>query len=66
MSDIIAGDFHYIKRFLPMDAGGKMIVTNTVTRDDILWLKEKECGYSYNFHSESILADLLGQMLLKL
>lgn len=44
MSDIIAGDFHYIKRFLPMDAGGKMIVTNTVTKDDILWLKERNAG----------------------
>lgn len=41
ISDIIAGDFHYIRRFLPMDVKGKIIVTNTVTKDDVEWLKER-------------------------
>lgn len=41
MSDIIAGDFHYIRRHLPNDAKSKIVVTNTVTEDDIEWLKER-------------------------
>ena len=40
-ADIIAGDFHYIKRHLPSNAKGKMVVTNTVTEDDIQWLRKK-------------------------
>lgn len=44
MSDIIAGDFHYIRRFLPDDAKGKIIVTNTVTKEDVKWLRERNAG----------------------
>jgi len=44
MSDIIAGDFHYIRRFLPNDAKGKIIVTNTVTKDDVAWLRDRNAG----------------------
>ncbi|SHJ09076.1 quinate 5-dehydrogenase [Lutispora thermophila] len=44
ISDIIAGDFHYIRRFLPMDVKGKIIVTNTVTKEDAEWLKERNAG----------------------
>lgn len=40
-ADIIAGDFHYIKRHLPWNTKGKIVVTNTVTKDDVQWLKEK-------------------------
>ena len=40
-ADIIAGDFHYIKRHLPSNTKGKILVTNTVTEDDVQWLKEK-------------------------
>lgn len=43
-SDIIAGDFHYIRRYLPYDAKGKLIVTNTVTKEDVTWLKERNAG----------------------
>lgn len=43
-SDIIAGDFHYIRRYLPNDVKGKIIVTNTVTKDDIVWLKDRNAG----------------------
>lgn len=41
-ADIIAGDFHYIRQYMPGGMQGKMVVTNTVTKEDIKWLKE--CG----------------------
>lgn len=33
-NDIIAGDFHYIKKFMPDKLPGKIIITNTVTAVD--------------------------------
>lgn len=38
---IIAGDFHFIRRFMPLDMRGKIVLTNTVTRDDVDLLKER-------------------------
>ena len=32
---VIAGDCHYIKRFMPNDLTGKVIVTNTTTLEDV-------------------------------
>jgi hypothetical protein len=32
---VIAGDCHYIKRFMPDDLTGKVIVTNTTTAEDV-------------------------------
>lgn len=40
-ADIIAGDFHYIKKYLPQKITGKLILTNTVTQSDIQMLKER-------------------------
>mgnify|MGYP006276290665 CR=1 FL=1 len=40
-ADLIAGDFHYIKRYLPEDVSGKAILTNTVTEKDVEMLKER-------------------------
>lgn len=40
-TDIIAGDFHYIHRFMPMSLSGKTIITNTVTQRDIQELGER-------------------------
>ena len=34
-SDIIAGDFHYVRKYMPDDMEGKWIVTNTTTQSDI-------------------------------
>ncbi|MDW7675074.1 MAG: quinate 5-dehydrogenase [Bacillota bacterium] len=34
-ADIIAGDFHFIKKHLPQRLEGKIIITNTVTQDDL-------------------------------
>lgn len=38
-SDIIAGDFLFIKRFMPSRLEGKTIITNTVTEEDRQMLK---------------------------
>lgn len=40
-NEIIAGDFHYIKKYLPQRIDHKTIITNTVTKDDVKMLKEK-------------------------
>ena len=38
-NDIIAGDFHFIRRFMPDKLPGKVIITNTVTLEDRKLLK---------------------------
>jgi len=40
-ADIIAGDFHYIKSYLPSRIDNKLILTNTTTSSDIDNLKQK-------------------------
>src|SRR5699024_12676169 len=40
-ADIIAGDFLYIKKHMPIDMSGKIVVTNTVTKEDITELIER-------------------------
>ncbi len=40
-NDVIAGDFLYIRRYLPEQIPGKVIITNTTTRDDLVLLKER-------------------------
>ena len=44
-ADIIAGDFHYIRRYMPPKMKGKIILTNTVTERDVADLKEREVAY---------------------
>ena len=39
-NDIIAGDFHFIRKFMPEKLPGKTIITNTVTSADRAMLKE--------------------------
>jgi hypothetical protein len=34
-ADIVAGDYLYIKRYMPEDMAGKWIVTNTITANDV-------------------------------
>jgi len=34
-ADIIAGDFNYIKRYMPDNLKGKIIITNTVTKENV-------------------------------
>jgi len=40
-AEIIAGDFHYIKRHMPENLKGKIIITNTVTQKDVEILRDR-------------------------
>ncbi|MCS7224345.1 MAG: quinate 5-dehydrogenase [Armatimonadetes bacterium] len=40
-ADIIAGDFHFIRRYLPNRLSGKSIITNTVTANDLELLRQR-------------------------
>lgn len=42
---VTAGDCHYIKRYMPDDMRGKVIVTNTTTPADVALFKQ--CGVKY-------------------
>jgi len=42
---VVAGDCHYIKRHMPDDMKGKVIVTNTTTPEDVALFKQ--CGVKY-------------------
>jgi hypothetical protein len=42
---VIAGDCHYIKRYMPDDMVGKVVVTNTTTQADVELFKK--CGVKY-------------------
>lgn len=44
-ADVIAGDYHLIRRYLPPSLAGKMIVTNTTTKADLVLLKERGVSY---------------------
>lgn len=39
-ASVIAGDFHFIKRYIPESLPGKVIVTNTTTPDDVEMLRK--------------------------
>lgn len=40
-ADVIAGDFHFIRRHLPARLDGKIVLTNTVTQDDVELLRAR-------------------------
>jgi len=42
---VIAGDCHYIKRYMPEDMKGKVVVTNTTTPQDFVFFRK--CGVKY-------------------
>jgi hypothetical protein len=42
---VIAGDCHYIKRFMPDDLTGKVIVTNTTTPEDVELFRKSGVKY---------------------
>jgi len=44
-NSVTAGDWLYIKNHMPEDMGGKIIVTNTTTEDDVKFLKERGVKY---------------------
>jgi len=41
LNEVIAGDFHFIKKYLPLKLQGKGILTNTVTAEDVKLLASK-------------------------
>ncbi len=40
-NEIIAGDFHFIRKYMPQDLAGKTIITNTVTKEDLELLRKR-------------------------
>lgn len=44
-ANVIAGDCHYVKRHMPQDLGGKVIVTNTTTREDLEMFRDRGVAY---------------------
>jgi hypothetical protein len=42
---VIAGDFQYIRRHMPLDMIGKTIFTNTTTEEDVKLLQERGVSY---------------------
>jgi len=43
-ADIIAGDAHYILRHMPKRLDGKLILTNTITKENVVELRERGVG----------------------
>ncbi|MBC7106979.1 MAG: quinate 5-dehydrogenase, partial [Firmicutes bacterium] len=44
-ADVIAGDFHLIRRYLPERLDGQVIITNTTTPEDVALLRARGAGY---------------------
>jgi hypothetical protein len=44
-ASVVAGDFLYIKRHMPLRMDGKVIVTNTTTQEDVKMLTERGVKY---------------------
>lgn len=40
-ADIIAGDYHQIRKYMPDDLSGKTIITNTITPKDVEFLRQR-------------------------
>lgn len=40
-ADVIAGDYHMIRKYMPDDLAGKTIITNTITSEDVEFLKAR-------------------------
>jgi hypothetical protein len=40
-AEVVAGDFHFIRRYMPADLAGKVILTQTVTADDAAELRRR-------------------------
>ncbi|MFZ5632618.1 MAG: quinate 5-dehydrogenase [Bacillota bacterium] len=44
-ADVIAGDYHLVRRYMPGNLKGQLVITNTTTRDDVEFLREKGAGW---------------------
>lgn len=40
-ADIVAGDWHFIRRYAPLDMAGKVLLTNTTTPADLEFLRQR-------------------------
>ena len=40
-ADIVAGDWHFIRRYAPKDMAGKVLLTNTTTPADLEFLRQR-------------------------
>lgn len=40
-AEVIAGDYLFIKRYMPVDMTGKTVITNTVTAEDVKLMRER-------------------------
>lgn len=40
-ADIVAGDYKYVRKWMPEDMSGKWIVTNTTTAEDVEFLRDR-------------------------
>ncbi|MBM7855455.1 hypothetical protein JOC37_001850 [Desulfohalotomaculum tongense] len=43
-ADVIAGDFHFIRKYLPLKLNGQIIITNTTTGQDVQMLAQRGAG----------------------
>ncbi|KOX90876.1 hypothetical protein BVI061214_02074 [Thermus aquaticus] len=44
-ADLVAGDWHYLKRHMPEDMRGKSVLTNTTTEEDVAFLRARGARY---------------------
>ncbi|MGQ9778830.1 MAG: quinate 5-dehydrogenase [Bacillota bacterium] len=66
-AEILAGDYHYIRRYMPRDLRGKSIITNTVTAEDRAILKERGVAWlataSPDFAGRSFATNVLDALI---
>ncbi|NTW05789.1 MAG: quinate 5-dehydrogenase [Peptococcaceae bacterium] len=72
-AEVIAGDFHLVKRYMPDGLNGQLVITNTTTAEDVEFIRQKGVAYlvtttpEYNGRSfgtnvmEGVLLALLGK-----
>lgn len=69
-AEMIAGDFHYIRRYMPERLDGKIIVTNTVTAADVELLRQRNARLlvtgSPEINGRSFATNVLEAMLVAL
>lgn len=69
-ADILAGDFHFLHRYLPPDLSGKAVITSTLTRENIKELRERGVRWlattAPNWAGRSFGANLLEAVLVAL
>lgn len=65
---VIAGDYHYIRRHMPRDMNGKIVITNTVTGADRAQLAERGTAWlataSPDFAGRSFATNVLDALIL--